>query len=131
MHRQIDQAILDSTGPGIPASGIIAKLNSILMALDTFTPETNPNSTQKGSTFSHPYIPNKSTLSDVTALSDSQERCASRFSHSHDEFTFSDTVKSQRSVTLQRLVTLKDDVHPDIHTATTSPHSMTQEKVSV
>ena len=90
MHCAIDQAILDSTGPGIPASQKAAKIKSILVASDTCTPETNPCSTQKGSAFSHAYILDKPTSSDVTALSDSQEGYAPRRAHSHIS-TLSDT----------------------------------------
>ena len=93
MHCSIDQAILDSTGPGIPASQNVAKIKSILVASDTCTPETNPSITQKGSTFSHACIPDTLTLSDVAALSDSQESCAHRLAHSHDNSAFSDTAK--------------------------------------
>ena len=178
MHCAIDQAILDSTGPGIPASQKVAKIKSILVASDTCTPETNPCSTQKGSAFSHAYILDKPTSSDVTALSDSQEgyaprrahshmsafsdaakeaafsdaqkRCAPRQAHSrdksvfsdtakkaafsnakkigaprhaqrHDRSAFSDTEKNQRLVTLQRLASLRKEVHPIIRTAATSP----------
>ena len=92
MHCAIDQAILDSTGPGIPASQKVAKIKSILVASDTYTPETNPCSTQKGSAFSHAYILDKPTSSDVTALSDSREGYAPRRAHSHMS-AFSDTAK--------------------------------------
>ena len=92
MHCAIDQAILDSTGPGIPASQKVAKIESILVASDTCTPETNPCSTQKGSAFSHAYILDKPTSSDVTALSDSQEGYAPRRAHSHMS-AFSDAAK--------------------------------------
>ena len=42
---------------------------------------------------SHAYILDKSTLTDVTALSDSQESYAPRLAHSHDKAAFSDTAK--------------------------------------
>ena len=83
MHCAIDQAILDSTGPSIPASQKVAKIKSILVASDTCTPGTNPCSTQKESAFSYAYILDKPTSSDVTALSDSQEGYAPRRAHSH------------------------------------------------
>ena len=92
MHCAIDQAILDSTGPGIPASQNVVKTKSILVASDSCTPETNSCSTQKGSAFSHAYILDKSTSSDVTALSDSQESYAPRLAHSHKS-AFCDTAK--------------------------------------
>ena len=91
MHCAIDQAI-DSTGPGKPASQKVAKIKSILVASDTCTPETNPCSTQKGSAFSHAYILDKPTSSDVIALSDSQEGYVPRRAHSHMS-AFSDTAK--------------------------------------
>ena len=94
MHCSIDQAIVDSIDPGIPASQKLAKIKSILVASDTYTPETNPRSTQKGSALLHAYILDKSTLSDVTSLSDCQESYAPRLAHSRDKFAFSDTAKT-------------------------------------
>ena len=93
MHCSIDQTILDSTDPGIPASQNVAKIKGKLVASDTCTPETNPSSTHKVSALSHAYILDKSTLSDVTALSDSQESYAPRLAHSHEKSAFSDTAK--------------------------------------
>ena len=149
MHRSTDQAILDNTGLGIPASEKVAKTKSILVASGTCAPETNPNSTQKGSALSHAYIPDKPTCIDAAESSGSQERCAPQHSHSHDKSVFSnratksdihsgshtattspclETAKSPRSVTLQSLVTLSKDVHPGSHTATTNSCLVTQQK---
>ena len=94
MDCAIDQAILDNTGLGIPASQRVAKIKSILVASDTCTPKTNPNSTQKASAFSHAYIPDKWTLSDVTALSGSQGSRTPQCGHSHEKSAFSDTAKN-------------------------------------
>ena len=58
----------------------------------------------------------KSAFSDAAASHDAQKTCAPRPSHSH-KFVLSDTAKSRRSVTSQRLVTLKKHVDPGIHTA--------------
>ena len=41
----IDEDILDSTDPGIPASQKVAKTKRILAASDTCAPETTPSST--------------------------------------------------------------------------------------
>ena len=71
----------------------------------------------------------KSAFSDdAAAFSDAQKTCAPRHSHSHDKFVFSDTAKSRRSVTPQRLVTIRKYVHPGIHTATTSPCLVSRQK---
>ena len=67
----------------------------------------------------------KSAFSDVAAFSDAQKTCVPRDPFSHDKSVLNDVAKSQRSVTLQCLVTLGKDVHPGIHTATTSMFSDT------
>ena len=69
----------------------------------------------------------KSPLSDAAALSGAHKTCVTRPSYSHDRSVFSDTAKSQHSVTLQRLVTISKDVHLGIHTATTSPCLVTRQ----
>ena len=52
-----------------------------------------------------------SAFSDAAAFSGAQKTSVPRPPYSHDRSVFSDTAKSQRSVTLQRLVTLSKDVH--------------------